>query len=44
MAVAGAEGAGAGAAEEAPVPKKSGSFGRLNEGNHDPDFFSGAAV
>jgi hypothetical protein len=29
-----------------PVPKKSGSFGRLNEGNEkkDPDFFSGTAV
>jgi len=41
--------AGAGAGEAAGVegPKKSGSFGRLNEGNEekkDPDFFSGAAV
>jgi hypothetical protein len=42
--VAGALGAEAGAGVEGP--KKSGSFGRLNEGNedkNDPDFFSGGA-
>jgi hypothetical protein len=38
-------GAGAGAAVD-PVPKKSGSFGRLNEGNEEKNDlgFSGTAV
>jgi hypothetical protein len=45
--VVGAAGAGAGAgAAVDPVPKKSGSFGRLNEGNDEKNDlgFSGAAV
>jgi len=45
----GATGAGAGTGAEAgvdPVPKKSGSFGRLNEGNEEKNDlgFSGAAL
>jgi hypothetical protein len=39
------DGAGAAAGAAGVVePKKSGSFGRLNDEKKEPDFFSGAAV